>query len=70
MSRMTNPSPEVQLALGRLFRMLSRPWQPGDDAVFFKCRAIILDAADEAGIVPKDDRVNWARDRLKGAQGD
>lgn len=70
MSLMPDPSPEVRLALGRLFRMLSRPWQPGDDAVYSKCRAIILDAADEAGISTKDASVNWARDRLKGAQGD
>ena len=56
----------VRLAIGRLFRIMSRPYQDGDVAEYERCRGIILDHAD-AGEVWKP---NWARDRLKGAQGD
>ena len=70
MSPMPDPPLEVRMTLGRLFRMLSRPWEPGDDEAYRKCRSIILNAAEEGGFVPKDDRPNWARDWLKGAQGD
>ncbi len=48
----------IELALGRIFRMGSRPTQ--------RCRAIILDARDPIpGYTP-----NYARDRNRGAQGD
>jgi hypothetical protein len=67
---MPDPPLEVRMALGRLFRMLGRPWEPGDDEAYLKCRSIIQNAAEEGGFVPKDDRPNWARDRHKGAQGD
>lgn len=33
------------LALGRIFRMGSRPTQPGDVEEYERCRAIIMDAA-------------------------
>ena len=56
----------VRLAIGRLFRIMSRPYQDGDVAEYERCRGIILDHAD-AGEVWEP---NWARDRLKGAQGD
>lgn len=71
----------VQLALGRIFRMASRPTQPGDVAEYERCRGVILDILDP--VAPKladgtvihwqsapDERPNWARDRNKGAQGD
>jgi len=60
-------SAEAQLALGRIFRILSRPFQDGDVEEYERCRAILLDAVEPhaAPYVP-----NWARDRMKGAQGD
>lgn len=58
--------PEVRLALGRLFSIMSRPHRPGDEDVYHRCRAIVLDASE----TPPDDRPNYARDRLKGAAGD
>jgi len=56
----------VQLALGRVFRILSRPFQPGDVEEYERCRAIILDNVEPT---EPDYAPNWARDRLKGAQG-
>jgi len=58
--------PEVQLAIGRLFLMLSRPEQPGDIETFHKIRAIVLDSAD----CRQDHRPNYAAQRMTGAQGD
>ncbi len=58
--------PEISLAIGRLFRLGSRPTQPGDIADYQRCRAVILDASE----TPEDRAPNYARDRLKGAQGD
>lgn len=58
--------PEVALALGRLFRMMSRQAQPGDAEDYFRCRSIVLDASPE----PVDNAPNYVRDRNKGAAGD
>ena len=57
----------VSLALGRIFRMLSRPEQPGDIADYERCRAIILAQTEPA---QPEWQPNYTRDRLKGAQGD
>lgn len=57
----------VDLAIGRILRMGSRPTQPGDVEEYERCRAIIMEHAPPAG---DDYEVNWARDRLKGAAGD
>ena len=57
---------QVQLAIGRIFRLASRPHQPGDIAEYERCRALILDHSE----MPNDCAPNYARDRLKGAQGD
>ena len=35
---------EVQLAMGRMFRLMSRPFQDGDIEQYKKCRSIILAA--------------------------
>jgi hypothetical protein len=56
----------VALALGRLFAIMSRPYEPGDDDTYMACRAIVLDATEP---VP-DYRPNWAKQRLGGAAGD
>lgn len=57
----------VNLAIGRIFRMASRPTKPGDVAEYERCRALILDlvAPVAPGYTP-----NYARDRLSGAAGD
>ena len=57
----------AELALGRIFRMGSRPYQEGDIAEYYRCRDIVLDAAEA---LPYDDRPNYARDRFRGAAGD
>jgi hypothetical protein len=49
---MTN---EMQLALGRILRMGSRPYQDGDFAEYERCRAIFMDAAEAQGIKPSTD---------------
>lgn len=38
----------VELAIGKIFRMMSRPTEPGDVAEYERCRAIILDIAGGA----------------------
>ena len=57
----------VNLALGRIFRMASRPAQRGDVAEYERCRALIMDhvAASTPDYTP-----NYARDYRMGAQGD
>lgn len=59
--------PEVKLALGRIFRLLSRPEQPGDAAQYEAARVVILTQAPAATAV--DHMPNWIRDRNKGAMG-
>lgn len=54
------------LALGRLFRMGSRPFREGDIEEYHRLRSIIVDGAPSY----HDTRPNYARDRLKGAAGD
>jgi hypothetical protein len=57
-----------QVALGRIFRLLSRPFQEGDVEAYEAARRTLLDTADTpavAGYVP-----NYARDRWLGAAGD
>jgi hypothetical protein len=56
----------VNLAMGRIFRLMSRPAQPGDVAEYERCRGLILDLCKPVA----DHAPNFARDRLKGAQGD
>lgn len=71
----------IELALGRIFRLASRPEQPGDVADYERCRRVILDVLDPvavplyapygAGYAAKEEPgANWVRDRNKGAQGD
>lgn len=61
----------LKLALGRIFRMMARPAQPGDVAEYERCRSLILDVLCGEGESPQEGyQPNWARDRLKGAAGD
>lgn len=62
-----NSRETVNLAMGRIFRLMSRHEQPGDVAEYERCRAIILDLC--APIQP-DYAPNYARDWCKGAAGD
>ncbi len=56
----------AQLAIGRILRIGSRPYQEGDVEEYERCKRIIMDLRDpETDYAP-----NWARDRLKGAAGD
>jgi hypothetical protein len=57
----------VELALGRIFRLGSRPPQPGDVADYERCRKVIMDVLDPPPYAPP---VCWAQDRNKGAAGD
>lgn len=60
--------PHVQLALGRIFRLMSRSALPGDDEAYEEARRVALSD------VPLDVALayapNWVRDRNKGAAGD
>ena len=58
---------EIQMALGRLFRMLSRAARPGDIEAYHSIRTMVLDTAEPQ---PHDNRPNYVAQRLKGAQGD
>lgn len=62
----TEHSP-IELAIGRLLRIASRPFQPGDHEEYDRCRAVIMDGAT----VPRPDYVpNYVRQRNSGAAGD
>lgn len=56
----------VDLAIGRIFRIMSRPFKSGDLEEYERCRKIVMDHVE----VTEDYQVSYARDRLKGAQGD
>lgn len=66
------PNPDrrklVELALGRIFLLMSRPFQEGDIEEYHRCRAIILEGVDTTAI--PDYRPNYARHHRAGAQGD
>lgn len=55
------------MALGRIFQLMSRPFQPGDIEEYERCRAAVLNVAPPGGA---DYRHCYVRDRLKGAAGD
>jgi hypothetical protein len=61
---------EVQMALGRLFLLASRPAQPGDEDTFHAIRSIVMNEADARGMAVNAWQPNYARDRRCGAQGD
>lgn len=63
----------VEAAIGRIFRMMMRPGQSGDDIEYERCRAAILDVVDPADPFVSQENVNTApdyiRDRRRGAAG-
>lgn len=60
----------LTLACGRLFRLLSRPQQPGDVEAYYAARAVALDAAERLGLNRARYEPNYARERNSGAAGD
>lgn len=60
----------MRLAIGRLFRLGSRPEQPGDEKQYLDCRAVVMEAGEVLGLNAVDRSPNWARDHAKGAAGD
>jgi len=59
-----------RLALGRIFRLASRPTQPGDVEQYEDARRAIYAAYDAAPFaVESDHRPNHAGQRRDGAQG-
>jgi hypothetical protein len=57
----------VRLALGRIFKLLSRPEHPGDVRQYEAARSVVLNHL-EPGVA--EYRPNYASDWNKGAQGD
>jgi hypothetical protein len=55
----------VQLALGRIYMLLSRPFQEGDIEQYEAARAVVL--AYTTGDMPPDYRPNYARHYNKGS---
>lgn len=51
------------MAIGRLFRLASRPFQDGDIEEYERCRAIIMHEVDPCAPW----QANYAADRLKGS---
>lgn len=43
-------SQAMNLAIGRLFRMMSRPFQEGDIACYYECERICKEAAEVLGM--------------------
>lgn len=66
MRNSVTPRTLAELALGRIFLLGSRPFQPGDTEEYERCRAIILDGVGQD--MPADYKPNYVRDRLRGAQ--
>lgn len=66
----------VQAALGRMFRLMSRPAQDGDVEQYERCRAAVLDVLDPTAPAPFGELTRsapspcYARDRRRGAAGD
>jgi len=64
----------VNAALGRIFKLMSRPAQLGDEAEYERCRAAVLDVVQP--IDPLAHRAtevttpDYIRDRRRGAAGD
>lgn len=57
----------IELALGRILRMGSRPTEPGDLQEYERCKWIILDAGEYLGIRNTPDyEPCYPRDRNKG----
>lgn len=56
----------VELALGRIFRLMSRPTQAGDVEQYETARGVILECTAPVAVSYAP---NYARDWNKGAQG-
>lgn len=56
----------IKMALGRMFSIMVRPFEPGDVEQYENCRAVVLDCLEPV----VDYAPNYVRDRNKGASGD
>ena len=60
----------VRAALGRIFSMMSRPSQPGDEAEYARCRAAVMDVVEPLDPFAHRTTVSTApdyiRDRRRG----
>ena len=64
-------TPAMQLALGRIFRMLSRPFEPGDIEQYERCQAIIMAEAEAEGcVVHRYLNPGKSPTRARGARGE
>lgn len=60
-----------ELAMGRILRLGSRPYQEGDIEEYERCRAIIMSLAEASKNAQTSGwSPNYARDRKRGAAGD
>lgn len=60
-----------QMAMGRLFQLMSRPYQRGDELEYGGARMALMDAAAVLGMdLTAGYRPDYARDRHSGAAGD
>lgn len=63
----------VNMAIGRIFRIASRPEQTGDVCEYERCRLLILNILDPDMSIHHAVMANQhdaGRDRMRGAQGD
>ena len=63
-------SAALSLAIGKLFRIASRPAQEGDVGAYLHLRGVALDAAEVLRISANVPNRSWAAQRNCGAQGD
>ncbi len=57
----------VEMAIGRIFRIMSRPYKKGDEEQYEEARNVVMSILGDRG---EYFTVNYARDRNKGAAGD
>lgn len=58
---MTEAQKTMELAFGRILRIASRPAQDGDIAEYERCRALILNAANELNISSEIASIGYCR---------
>jgi hypothetical protein len=59
----TDATKAMNLAIGRIFRLGSRPFQEGDIELYEEAKRVCLHAAEFLGLIlPQDLRPNYAKD--------
>jgi hypothetical protein len=60
-----------RMAIGRLLRLMSRPYQPGDELEYGAARVALMEASEVLGIdASAAYEPDYPRDRRRGAAGD